>query len=107
MRVKHAELTKIYQILMDALADSDIISKDNDIDFFYDYYWSISLGERHNLNSQPELDIGSIAHDLERIRQCISDNDPVSEQFRWLGNVLIAIADTFNHHINQGKSIGL
>jgi len=72
---------------------------DREIAFSYDFYWDVPIGKRHKLHIEPKLDMGSIDHDVERIRQLISDsdplNDPLSEHFRWLGDILIAIADEF------------
>jgi len=105
MKINHSDLVKIYQMIMDALSKNEYLQRD--APFLYDFYWTPALGERHGLYNKPELTIGSIAHDLERISECLAENEPVIEHFRYLGNVLIAIADTLQHRIFQGDSFGL
>jgi len=92
MKIKLTDLTRIHQVLTDAFLKDKTIQ--SEVAFLYDFYWTPSLGERHDLYNKPELTIGSIAHDLERISQCLADNEPMLEYFRYLGNILIAIADT-------------
>jgi len=105
MKIKHSDLVQIYQILTTTLSKNEILQ--GEANFLYDFYWVPAPGERHDLYSKPELTIGSIAHDLERLSQCVTDNEPMIEHFRYLGNVLIAIADTLQHRIFKGESFGL
>jgi len=103
MKIQHSDLVNIYKLLMDALWRSDI----KEIEFFYDYYWNVSLGARHDIYNDPVFDMGSIEHDLERIHQCIADKEAMTAHFRWLGNILIAISDTIDHQFERGESYGL
>ena len=105
MKITHSDLIKIYKILMDALSQSDVFH--TEIDFLYDYYWNIPIEKRQDVCITPELDIGSIGHDLERIQQCIQDNEPMHHHLRYLGNILIAVADTISHRFMQGESMGI
>ena len=105
MRIQHSELVRIYQMLMNVLSKNIMFGKE--INFIYDFYWDVPIGERQDVLNKPELDIGSIEHDLERIKQCLQDNDPMPCHFRWLGSILIAVADTIEHSIQQGESTRL
>ena len=105
MKIQRSDLVKIYQLLMDALSQSDIFH--NEIVFAYDYYWNVTIGERCDVYNAPKLDIGSIEYDLERVHQCIQNNAPMLNELRYLGNILIAIADTIEHRVQQGESNGL
>ncbi|MCL2571927.1 MAG: hypothetical protein FWE11_05945 [Defluviitaleaceae bacterium] len=105
MKIRHSDLIQIYQMLVCALFKNEVLQ--NEVTLLHDLYWTPAVGERHDLYNNPELTIGSIAHDLERISQCIDDKEPVLQHFRYLGNVLIAIADTIQHRNNQGESIVL
>jgi len=98
MKITPSELSKICKILLDALEDGEICfhpkGKDEEIIFCYDYYWD--TWNRDKVFDDPETCIGSIEHDLERIRQLLQGEHPLSEYFRWLGSVFIAIADTLH-----------
>ena len=102
MRVLRSDLEKIFQMLMDSFFKNDMCHKE--FVFNYDFYWTPPVGKRDDLYNKPELHIGSIIHDLERINHCILDNEPMLEHFRYLGNTLIAMADTIEHCIYQSES---
>jgi hypothetical protein len=85
MKILHSELVSICNILLDALSKSDVCeinSEDSkEFVFQYDFYWEPE--ERHTLHGEPkEMHIGSVAHDLERIKQCIQTKDPMHHDFR-------------------------
>ena len=105
MNLQQSELLQICHTLINALFNN--VAFQNDKSLLYDMYWTSSFEERYDLYNKPELTIGSITHDLERLTQCLNENNPMLEHFRYLGNILIAIADTIQHRINQGESIGL
>ena len=113
MKIKHSELIEAFQMLMTALSKSDYYSQSEyeemkEFDFsLYDFYWTASFEARYDLENNPKMGLGSIDHDIERIIQCIADNEPMAHHFRCLGDILIAIADTIEYRICQGKSIGL
>jgi len=113
MKIQYSDLIKIFEMLINALAKGNYYQADEDVnkefDFLYDFYWLfLNDEERYDLSNEPkELGVGSIEHDLERILQCIQDNDPMFEHFRYLGNVFIAMADTIKYRFYQGEGIGL
>ena len=90
MKIKHSELKQVFTMLMDLLPKNE----SDEIELHYDYYWNLPVGTRHDICETPELDIGSINHDLERIRECLEDNAPMPHHFRYLGNILISISDS-------------
>jgi len=111
MKIKYTELNKAYQILMHALEEGIIgpldqmsssgETADKEISFSSDYYWNVPIGERHNLNSEPKLDMGSIDHDIERILQLNDGDYPIHHHLRWLGDILIAISDELGGYANK------
>ena len=111
MKICHSDLVKAYQVLMDALSKSDAYSTSDttgkEFSFAYDYYWNVPIGKRYDIDNIPELDIGSIDHDLERISHCVQDNEPMYHHFRYFGNILIAIADTLEYRFSQGEVLGV
>ena len=124
MKIKYSELDRAFQILMDALKEGIIYPSnqigsvpdddfahlldkklDKEICFRNDYYWTVLIGERHNLYNEPKLGMGSIDHDLEIIHKLISGDYPLSEHFRFLGDILIALADEFGNCNEQGDGV--
>jgi len=67
-----------------------------EIELPYDFYWSVPLGMRGGVYEAVKNNMGSIVHDLERLAQCVEDEMAFSNEFRYLGNVLIAIADSMD-----------
>jgi len=114
MKVKHSDLAEMFQILMDELEENDCnrLHKSADGEFvfdYYDYYWEIPLGQRGDAHNKPkELHIGSIDFDLELMHKLILEEDAdigsVSAHYRWLGNILIAMADTMDYHFDRRAS---
>ena len=90
MKIKHSDLRRIFNMLMDSIPEN----LGDEIELLYDYYWNVSVGTRHIVENEPELDMGSLDHDLERLQQSLQNNDPMYSDFRYLGNILIAIEDT-------------
>ena len=90
MKIKQSDLRKIFDMLMDYIPKS----MGDEIEFHYDYYWDVSVAERQDVDNEPVITMGSIDHDLERLFQCLQDNDPINSHFRWLGNVLIAMEES-------------
>jgi len=97
MKIQYDDLDKIFQLLLNELYKNNSCCEE--INFHYDFYWSVPVGKRQDVYNRPELDMGSIEHDLERIHKCILNNEPLPAHFRWLGNVLIAIADSIEDDI--------
>ena len=95
MNISMETLNRVFQILICKMKESEQSQSINTLEVVipYDYYWSTPMGARANVLKPVENDIGSIEHDIERLIQCVSDEDPNSHHFRYLGNVLIAIAD--------------
>jgi len=104
MKIRHTDLTKVFHTLMDALEAGEVLghnkSNSGEFTFTEDFYWDIMEQERYDLHAAPKPTIGSTAHDLERILQLLSDDDldnsPLPQHFKWLGDVLIAMADKMN-----------
>jgi len=96
MKISVKTLESVFQLLMGALGETGVVlgSRSPEIEFLYDFYWSVPMGKRHNVLEFIENDIGSIDHDIERLNSCVLDKELNSHHFRYLGNVLIAIADT-------------
>jgi len=102
MKIRYCDLIEISQILNNFLSSGRC--HDEDFDILYDFYWV--SGERWDLQKQPELLCGSIEHDIERIIECIQEKEPMSQHFRYFGNVLIAIADTLeSKYTSLGRKI--
>jgi len=89
MKIDLEMIENAFRILLSELEEKEI-------ELPYDFYWSVPVGTRDNVYKEVENDIGSIVHDLERLAQCVEDEMAFSNEFRYLGNVLIAIADAMN-----------
>jgi len=111
MIVKNSDLVKVFGMLIDALSKSDTyqMNKINNDEFelLYDFYWTPPINERYALENTTDWHVGSISHDLERITACLHYNEPMIDHFRYLGNILIAIADTISYQVSQGDGVGL
>jgi len=104
LKISYSDLVKIFKTLSDALEEGAFDPFDKsagkEVAFVYDYYWDVPSDKRYCLQNEPKLDVGSLSHDIERVRQLIEDGEehfPLSEHFRWLGGVLIAMADTLGN----------
>jgi hypothetical protein len=98
MKINLYDLEKSLNLLISSFFESEFIpdsaKESKALDISYDFYWSVPLGTRDNIIEKVENDIGSIDHDIERLIQLLEENEPNTHHFRYLGNVLIAVADT-------------
>ena len=98
MKIDLENIENSFYQLMKYLTNCELFQEgctsSKEIDLAYDFYWSVPIGHRFNIHETIENDIGSIDHDVERIKQCLLDNEPNTQHFRYLGNIMIAIADT-------------
>ena len=92
MKLQLEILEDAFHLLMDALKKKGCTQ----MECPYDFYWIPLSKTRHRIDKDPDIVIGSIEHDLERLIQCISDSEPMREHAKYLGNVLIALSDALD-----------